>query len=454
MKKAFAILMCIIMLALSGCKPGGESQAPEVPVEESSLRVLMDLDMGSNIVEPKLKRALEKYLETEDGGFQSFQSTIKALGGPEKLELEFPPVQGNEREMYLTSLRTEIMAGKGPDVFVCDAGPSFVTDLAHISNGTVGGGWSEPVFNFPRQAMKRNMFLPLDKYIPDFQFTDWERLTPVIMDAGKYGDKQYLLPMTYTLPMTVFKKSSFQHTPSKEMTWEDMLSGGPELKAAASLDTSVYQGSALMPMAAGDKDELAFTEEELLSFMKEKIKAREETLQNKDLPANTDCWLASGFTDNYLPEGFTSDDGLTMVPLYSREGGCGATITSFAGVNANTESPKAAAFFVDYLLSEECQLSGLYAYPLTGSSVPVMEGLMQKDTAIPCGDSGSWCLSPENYEGFCALRDSITRAEFATPLGKELSGLCGEMMDYNKRKSAESRVHDAYMRMNMMLAES
>lgn len=71
--------------------------------------------------------------------------------------------------------------------------------------------------------MKRNMFLCLDEYIKEFQFADCESYAPVIMDVGKCDGKQYLLPMSYTLPMAVFKKSDVQHTYSKDMTWQGIL---------------------------------------------------------------------------------------------------------------------------------------------------------------------------------------------------------------------------------------
>ena len=301
--------------------------------------------------------------------------------------------------------------------------------------------------------MKRNIFLSLDQYIPDFQFTKWDSLTPVVMDAGKYKEAQYLLPMTYTVPMTIFKKSDFEHIPSKDMTWDDMLQSGPELKAAASLmSTSIDRlSSALMPLSAPDKDELSFTEEELMDFMTRRFEAGQESLSNDSLPSFYDDLLSVSFNDeSVLPEGFTDDDELTLVPLYSRSGGVSAAVTSFAAVNANTQYPKAAAFLVDYLLGEECQRSTLYAYPTLRRSLPVMEGLMQKDTPL----SGEWSLSPENYDALCALRSAISRTEFATPLDLELSRLPYSIRDPKNQKSPETLIHDASMRMNMMLAES
>ena len=75
---------------------------------------------------------------------------------------------------------------------------------------------------------------------------------------------------------------------------------------------------------------------------------------------------------------------------------------------------------------------------------------MQKDTPL----SREWSLSPENYDALCALRSAISRTEFATPLDLELSRLSYSIRDPKNQKSPETLIHDAHMRMNMMLAES
>ena len=459
----------MVMLVLTGCRPGGESEVPKVPVggesgasevsesgEQEPLRVFVDIEYSSCILSPALREYLNKYEETSTKNgrklHNSFETVIKNLGGP-KLELEFPPDDASKREPYLTNLRTEILAGKGPDVFVCATGWHYRQD----PDDPAGDGEMYPLFNFPHSVMKRNIFLSLDEYIPDFQFTQWDNLTPVVMDAGKYKDTQYILPMAYTVPMTVFKKSDFEHTPTKDMTWDEMLESGPELKAAASVmnSSSGYMSCALMPLSAPDKDELTFTEEELLDFMTERAAANQESRSNDSLPPFFDTALSVDFNDEFaLPEGFTTDDELTFVPLYSRAGGVSAAITSFAAVNANTRSPQAAVFLVDYLLGEECQRSPVYAYHTLRNSIPVMEGLMQNDNPVSMEDKSAWSLSPENYDTLCALRGSITHVEFCTPLDLEISRLPYSIWGPDNQKSPEALVHDAYMRMNMMLAES
>lgn len=117
--------------------------------------------------------------------------------------------------------------------------------------------------------MERNIFLPLDEYIEKARFMEWDKLTPVIMDAGRNGRGQLLMPMTYTVPVSVFKSEDidFRLDGNTGLAWKDMLSGGPEMAASASESHASLQSAALFPIADYKKDELAMTEDELLDYI-------------------------------------------------------------------------------------------------------------------------------------------------------------------------------------------
>ena len=203
MKKALIFLLSIFMLTLCGCRPGGESQAPEGG-EQKPLRVLIDVGFGSR-VSSSVQKTLDDFQEISSKGgnaqYKSFQTVIAELGGPEDIELEFAPKCGDERDAYMTALRTEIMAGKGPDVFVTLSGYGNHWDDASLSKLCR----EDSLFQFPKQAMERNMFLPLDDYIEKARFMEWDKLTTIIMETGKNEHGQLLLPMTYTVPVATFK---------------------------------------------------------------------------------------------------------------------------------------------------------------------------------------------------------------------------------------------------------
>lgn len=454
-----ALCLMVLLTITEGCKTKDKDSSQEATpdisgTQDSSynteeaepLQIFIDVEYGSSVY-LKVKDKLSEYMSEGDRTV-SFATRIKDMGGPSSIELEIPPVQGDKRETYLTRLRTEIMAGGGPDVFVCMSGMGY-----HEDQKTHEYIESEPLFRFPQQAMKRNMFLALDDYIDKAQFMEWDKLTPVIMDTGKTEKGRFLLPMTYTVPVTIFQSSDVEHTQSKNVKWEDMLASDPQMCLAAVKEVSPNMVAALAPMADYVNDKLAVSEDEMARFINEKADNMQKYEDESNVPrARFNLKVVDSFKPSNYDDRFNDDEHFTMIPLYSRSGGSAAIITSFAAVNANTKHPDDAFFILDYLLSEECQRSSLYSFVTADMAVPTMEGLMTHGTSVG-GVDGNFTMSDNYYEQFCAVRDTINYADFATPLDRELQQLYIDLLEPSN-KSRETAIHNAYMRMNMMLAES
>lgn len=455
-----AVCFLTLLVVMTGCKtnkshtPEGASSYAAEENDTSPLRILIDVEYGSNVY-VRLQDELARYrTENIDGKDEpiSFQTWIENMGGPSSVEIEIAPIRENERDVYLTSLRTEMMSGGGPDVFVCMSGIGH--HMKEMNGKYLDGEYSEsePLFIFPQQAMKRNMFLALDGYIEKAQFMEWDKLTPVVMEAGRTEKGQLLLPMTYTVATTAFREADVEHTPSKNMTWKDMLSQCPQIRLAAITEIS-YPGNGLAPFADYEHDELAISEEVVTQYFNEKLNNFEKYKEESGVPCiRYDLCVFDKFDLSVYDEQFDKDEPIVLIPLYSRNGGYMATVTSFAGINANTKHPDEAFWVVDYLLGEECQRSILYTYMAFGQAIPTLEGLMTQDTGI--SDGIETIYMPDNlYEQFCAVRDNISFADFATPLDHDFQQLYLNLREPSN-ESRESIIHNAYMRMNMELAES
>ena len=70
------------------------------------------------------------------------------------------------------------------------------------------------------------------------------------------------------------------------------------------------------------------------------------------------------------------------------------------------------------------------------------------------GMGGAVYMSENLYEKFVELREGISVTNFQTSLEKELYDLYGEAAYGESGKPVKDLVHESYMRMNMMLAES
>ncbi len=495
MKKVIALLLTVIcLLTLPGCQSGGQesfSTGPDTQSDTPSegetggddgLRVLVDLGICRTYIRTEQQR---------DKTLEQFKKDIKELGGPTDIEFEciyydYRAERKSEnaslRHSELTRVRTEIMAGKGPDVFIaaCD-------NHANLER-------EEALFKYPEQTLDRRMFLPLDKYIENAQFMEWDKLQPAVMAAGKNEDGQQLLLLTYSMPLSIFRKSEFPHQHSKTMTFEEMakedypvqlLSTRRKLESAGRETIMDYDHLAAVfaQIADYETEELTFTEEELLEVMNTigELDKRREQGAFRDVPAyyqenlgvNFDVALKFADTaEQNHPEdlehtmGMRSGEALSLVPTYTVEGGYGAVITSFAGINRNTERPEDAFFVLDYLLSKEGQQSPIYINMTPQASIPTHGDVMKSRTKVTNGDQKqqtslggyrwqTWSLPKSNFDELCDLRDNITHVRFRTELDGKLADLLDRSgMLYGNDEAMKREAHSTYMEMQMMLAES
>lgn len=399
MKKAVLILaFALVMLSqLAACGRGGD-EPEDKGSEPVTVNVCVDLRESGG-------RAVSDLLLSVPGAGTEFTVLTETV-----------PEEGADRENTLTRVRTEILAGKGPDVFICD------TALMR---------WDGPVlFPFPRQVMENRVFLPLDGYLEKAEFIEWDKFLPKIMEAGRNDEGQLLLPMGYEIKMFVAEKSL----------------GEPEFDCPLDEGLNLYMPfyDVLGEFADYSKDELAMSEDELFKEYKEQIDAF-KTVDHTQQPVR----------NAYVTDGGLMTMGESQPELLDLEkteywmmsgrnlsGGATADITAFAGINRNTGCPEEAFKVVDFLLSRENQAgSAIY-----NNALPVHADLYSKEAP--------WhghAMSEGNFQQFTELRDSISAAKFYTPL----ESLVYEGWDLNAGEDKlRELVHKAYMQMNMHLAES
>lgn len=439
MKKLISILLCIILFCVmvSGCERIPDIESVE-DITDKPLRLCVDfgdsrpVDMTKDEVMKSTLKSLELYYKAGEGG-------------PEKIEYEIIPSTGTARKTALTRIRTEIMAGGGPDVFI-----AFCPDSEDAIQG---------LFPFPEKAMATGYFLPLDGYMKNAHFMDLELLEPSVMAAGQYDGKQMLLPMLFDLPTTFYRLSEAQGYDG-DTTWNDMvITDDPVLAGAA---TPVFRGESLFneiwfPFVFGDyvdyeKDTLLITEDELLQRLKEVQKAKKNQAAGEapDHYAKTvssratfGLGYASGGPRQEWNKGIGYESDVTIVPVYNTEGGTTAMIHAFAAVNRNTIQPNNAFFVAEYFLSVAVQgTSGFYSGLVFHSMITNTEHV--KDVA-----------SEAQGKEFGRVLDQISCVRYWTPLDEELASLirrCGRKgWDEEEMRKL---VSESYTKMQMMLAES
>ncbi|MCH5353427.1 MAG: hypothetical protein J1E06_08170 [Acutalibacter sp.] len=181
MKKFLSVLLCGILVFFAGCTGSGEPSVGSLsePGGEKVIRLVTDLGKNTEVhgIAP----------DTYSAQYALEQSLAELGELPEgyRVEVEVLPTDEAEYQSRLTRLRTEIMSGQGPDIYVLSVDETFWWDA------------QERLFPDPNKAMMDGYFLKLDDYVKNAEFMELEAMNPVVMDAGCTEDGRFILPMRY-----------------------------------------------------------------------------------------------------------------------------------------------------------------------------------------------------------------------------------------------------------------
>lgn len=390
-KGTLALLLALILalpLCLSGC--GKKDTGP--------LRICVDLGYNADL----------------SAIFENMLGTVADYDGPEDVEVEYIPADGADRESMIKHLKTELMSGSGPDLFLVDT---------YIKNDV-------PMFPIPEQMLERRVFLPLDEYIENAQFAQWDRMTSIVMEAGRGSEGQMLVPMSYTVPLTCYRAGDYQHIISAGLTWQDMMNDDSGMFRQCGYffrpgTRDCYTSSVFTRLADYGEEELLFTQDELFSLLEQKLRLEGEFNAGAwdGLPKCYQRPMSLDFSPIRFEVGYTSSETLSggtpmiMVPMYNQDGGVTAKIANFAAINRNSKRPGDAFFVLDFLMGREAmRYSEVYKYITYYDllSIPMDEDMGTGELSFQHNAP----LAPENLDQFRQVRDSITYAGFSNILDK------------------------------------
>ena len=439
MKRKTALLLaitCLLTGAVPACKSGGETPSPP----ESS-------DTGETSQQSEvsvINVAVDIGALGNDWVIQTLQS-IPGYGTEFIALTETIPNSGQERDNTLTRLKTEIMAGKGPDVFLlCNENRSDI----------------EYLLPFPQKAMKNHLLLPLDSYIENAEYMEWDKLLTVVMEAGHNEEGQQILPLTFTFKVSGVNTEYYTMDADMPMTWEESL---------ACDDAWVRYSAGLGSLSDtyGDfinltDDTLRISEEDIVTWYRQR-KEIQDAVKKGDYPEFTEYsdsfnyYVSKGINDekfetamnigsfnmNWEHDPLGGEENYWLAPIYNTAGGITATIDTFTAINRNTENPDLSFRILDYLLAYNTQRGYLYGN-LYGMPVHM-------DVGMDGSRGPGWSMNDWNREQYLALREQINAVKFCTPVDGELEKI---FSDYEATGNLEGSVHKHYVTALMMLAES
>lgn len=389
----------------------------------------------------------DKLWEAVEGNGREFFLQTEILGNEE-------PQRGNR----LSQMRVELMAGKGPDIFLCSTGGGG-------SNGLMGYDQEKNefyslgrTFPFPEQAMRNHIFLTLDQYIQkQAKRMEWEKLDPVIMKAGRTEEGQQLLPMGYSMFVSLYDRSVYSLDQSRfPMTHQEMLESEDLLLVNTALGADIW--TVCSQSVDYEHDTLGFTEEQFLQNVTESLDDSFQEEHQGDFPEGTfvNCWLGQyGQQDlTNKANGLGDEDPeYWMVPRYNDAGGITANVTSYAAINRNTPYPEYAFRVLDTLLAKSTQQNSQF-YQTAVEGIPVYMDLGTREEPVT-KSGGQWYMSEWNHRQFELLHGQINSVYFSTPLEEQVSLMWQEYRQNGRTPEAlEKAAKKAYSTMRMMVGES
>lgn len=444
-KKIFAVLSAALLLIgmFSGCSDGkniykyyGDA------LSRDTLRICVD----SLRTDPSFTNIYQSKDPDKENReyFNALIEELKAVCGVEKIQFEMVPQEEASRKTKLQRLRTEIMAGSGPDVFIVQTTWGWSPD-EFINH------YEEAIFSYPEKSMDVGLFLPLDEYMEkNTRFTDWDAQTQAVLRAGRSDEGQVVIPMTYYIPFFVYPKAEVNIPYTKELTRREILDDPETAKLGAALYTAIgrtyNESTEVFPDAIRDSfgkyadyqnEELLFTEDELYAIANEAFKLR-EVMDANEWPPNYSEYM--GDMGSLLWELRTSTE-MQFVPRYNIDGGITARVTNFMAINRNTKFPEEAYSVIDYLMQEDMQRNSRLYNIYFSDGFPLQNDIGSEEKPLNEETSGMFTygeyLSAQHMEELLAMKEQIS----AVNIDSELDYIFREMWE---ELSMAMRTADGY----------
>lgn len=378
MRRRIALIMAVTVLLV--CVLGAQQSEPGEP-EAPTLRVLVEGGQRSSTDggtaeyrQLAVWRSLAKEFEAEHEGVTVLIETL--------------PTGEEEREIALKQLRTEIMAGTAPDVYLLLVDAARELDLNVLLTGESMDLQMEPLFRDVEQSMHDGQFLDISEYFDNDMELDKEDLNLQVLDGGCVSGARYVLPLRYTVPIvatdstTALSFGDFQLT-----TVLGTLAEQTDPRLFSDFPFTYF--NCFPALYDYEREKLLFSEDELVDFLRAYRDYKQATQmlelgslstvllsyrQEGSFPIEDGglCFflLNSNFLDT-VAIAKTQQKELQLHTLQAADGTV-ADITFWGAVGSSCTQPQLAYEFLRLALSEDVQF-GNYA-DLWAESFPVRTG--------------------------------------------------------------------------------
>lgn len=441
--KKLALLLTACLLAwsaLAGCQTQDTPQPPEPSGSEASAS--SNAQEGDPVV-----LCIEDSFEQDAYELENY---LKTTGVETEYEFLVLPNNTEDRETELTRLRTEIMAGEGPDAFILDATvPGTVTD---------SGEPLEALFPNVEKSMYSHLFLDVEEMVQNSETIDLANCNPTVMDVGVTSGGRFLLPLTYTFSVHIFDTAHLNDPNFTFTSLEELLQSDEEsLKGTLAWGSFRLFPDCLDPLVDYEGQNLLVTREAMQQAVEQAdalVDLQDESYSESPLVYQSGTGISM-----YSLLGLSSEDTeYTFFPVPNRNGGVTAAVTFYAAINANAAHPQEAFDFIELLYSEELvtqqgfEVNGMHYGTMFDYGDNGFLAIPAKDRLLLqyAEDSG---LLPGTLASFQGALDRIDSAKVYSDLDLDIYNLYETWHFERPEESLEELVDRTVSTMEMTLAE-
>lgn len=272
-------------------------------------------------------------IEEDAHGFQyALEEKIESLYG-DNISIEYICIPSasfdnlEERSAFIQQIKTEIIAGKGPDLF-------------YLPTKTSSG--NEGFFGNIYTTIQSGVFLPLDEYIDNSEYINPEDYVPSIYTEGRSTEGQVVIPVLYSQNLILIDKSMLSNKDASIHSMNDIINSNEDAiiaKSYAYLDNWAIN---LLPEMVDtnnnllvDKKDFSHLFENLLSMSN-----HTKTINNGDQYVLDR--LYNRFDEGMLYNYCADKEDLYPLMITRADGSESAKITGIAAINRNTTCPDKA----------------------------------------------------------------------------------------------------------------
>ncbi|MCH5353606.1 MAG: hypothetical protein J1E06_09095 [Acutalibacter sp.] len=427
---AAIVSVAILTVAVSACTfTGGNSG-----------KVVVCFDIASSG-----ERATADYQEAVTGFLNWIDDCHKYLGlsiSSEDVEVDIIPGTEEEsaaRGAALQRIRAELMAGKGPDIFISTTLSDWYSQGEEFT-GIEGGR----LFPYVEKTMDSGIFLPLDDILAKLTISNPDDLIPQVMEGGKnQKGEQVLLPLSFTVPGIMFSGDDLPGGEYAGTSWDDVLRGDDLALAEQAVwpfnftkpnfsqnKNYVRMGvhdsglSYLFPQVADfETEEPYLSEEEIFQTVRDSITAYRNVLDRETERFSCSIYVSDIMTDyNGSDHAYPgpANTPYTFMPLRNTLGGSTAAVIGYCAVNFNTKREDKVRDVLDALLCEDFQRGGRFYRHFRGMSVN------RNLSGMP--DGGAY-FTGQKLEAWQRICEDINIVRFPSALDAELDAMMKDIED-------------------------